>query len=53
MMCSRMNEATTLAYAFLSGIASAHLVKHSVAARIQILPFDGGEIGPTRSKTQV
>ena len=53
MICSRINFATAALGACQSGIASTHLVKYSMATRIQIWPPEAGPIGPIRSSPQV
>ena len=53
MMCSHMKLAITAPVAFLKGMASTHLVKYSVATKIQIYPTLAGLMGPMRSSPQV
>ena len=45
--------ATALLVALRSGIALTHLVKYSVATKIQMFPFEGGLTSPTKSNSQV
>ena len=49
IMCSRMKLAIAGPVAFFREMASNHFVKYSVATNIQILPLDGGLIGPIKS----
>ena len=53
MMCSLMKFATVAPSARFIGIASTHFVLNSVAARIHWHLFDGGDMGPIRSRAQV
>jgi hypothetical protein len=49
--CSNKNCVVVFALQYLIGVASAHLVKYSVAVMIYLDPdlFSGGLIGPTKS----
>ena len=48
MILFRTNSLKAFEVAFLSDMASDHLVKFSMAANIQIFPLEGGDIGPIR-----
>lgn len=48
-----MKLATTHPMALQSGIAFTYLVKYLVATKIQMFPFEGGLIAPTKSNPQV
>ena len=48
-----MKFATAPPVILRSGIASAHLVKYSVATNIHMYPCEGGLTGPTKSSPQV
>ena len=48
-MFSLMKFATAPSMALQSDTASVHLVKYSVATRIDMYPHNGGLTGPTKS----
>ena len=52
-MISLMKFATIPLVALRSSIASTHLVKYSMATKIQMFPFEGGLTNPIKSSPQV